>query len=388
MSIGVANREELLDVVRPGQTIRLASTGGGSVPIIVDWVLHMTVSLVFGKGASFSTTHESTPFRLPHVVISLERRARVGAVAMGSNKPKLAFLASLLDTSKTLAVLLPARAITASDLGLEASPLESWVQDLDEVGSLLTVRLHGRVGRVEIRLVQEADVLDLDAVGLVVLDVPDDLVGVRLPPVASLAVGTRDTAEVPAVVVGAWQKSQSSIVPVCMNGTRTVGLHVPIGTPSISVDGVDTASNGLMRKPDLVLVIPRQRDEVKTAAIRPRSSWRNRLHQVKGVRWRGTEAVAQDGHTRTLGCEKVVQDFLLALRVELVDDERALESLGDTDAIEFLVALLRVDIDRRTGGGRRCLSKSGKGSAQGSETSCHGCCLMAGLARMDKRRLG
>jgi len=143
------------------------------------------------------------------VVVGLERCARVRAVAVRSHKAELALLASLLNASKALAVLLPAGAIAASNLGLEASLLESRVQDLDEVGSLLAIRLHGGICGVEIRLVQEADVLDLDAVGLVVLNVPDDLVGVGLPPVASRAVGASDTTKVPAVVLSAWKSSQS-----------------------------------------------------------------------------------------------------------------------------------------------------------------------------------
>lgn len=148
-------------------------------------------------------THESTPLGLPDVVVGLERCTRVRAISMGRDKSKLALLASLLDTSETLTVLFPARAIAASDLCLEASLLQGRIEDLDEVCGLLTVRLHGGVGCVEIRLVEEADVLHVDAVGAVVLDVPDDLVGVGLSPVASGTRGVGDATKVATVEIGA-----------------------------------------------------------------------------------------------------------------------------------------------------------------------------------------
>jgi hypothetical protein len=43
----------------------------------------------------------------------------------------------------------------------------------------------------------------------------------------------------------------------------TVGLHVAIRTPSIGVDSVNTPRNCLLREPDLVLVVPRQWNEVE-----------------------------------------------------------------------------------------------------------------------------
>jgi len=39
VTVGVADGEELLDVVCPCQAVGLAATGGGGVPVVVDRVL-------------------------------------------------------------------------------------------------------------------------------------------------------------------------------------------------------------------------------------------------------------------------------------------------------------------------------------------------------------
>jgi len=52
-------------------------------------------------------------------------------------------------------------------------------------------------------------------------------------------------------------------LPKYNDGGPTVDLHVAISAPSICVDGVDTSRNGLLREPDLVLIVAGKRDEVQ-----------------------------------------------------------------------------------------------------------------------------
>ena len=56
---------------------------------------------------------------------------------------------------------------------------------------------------LEIWLIVWVDVVDLDATRLVVLEIPDDLVGICLAPVSRLACSVGDTAQRAAVVVRA-----------------------------------------------------------------------------------------------------------------------------------------------------------------------------------------
>ena len=87
-----------------------------------------------------------------------------------------------------------------------------------------------------IRLVQETNIVDGDTLVGVLLDVVDKLVGVSLSPVSSSTVGASDTTEEATVVLVA------------------VVLHVVVGGPGISVDGLHTTSDGLLGKPDLLVV--------------------------------------------------------------------------------------------------------------------------------------
>ena len=57
---------------------------------------------------------------------------------------------------------------------------------------------------LEIRLIVWVDIVDLDATCLVVLEIPDDLIGISLAPVARLACSVGDAAQRAAVVVGAY----------------------------------------------------------------------------------------------------------------------------------------------------------------------------------------
>ncbi len=125
---------------------------------------------------------------MTYVFGGVERVARVVAVAVSGHQAKLVLITSQLDASQSLTVLLPTTAVAASDLRLETRLRERGVEHLDEVGGLAAVGLHGGVGRVEIGLIEEANIFDGDAIGRVVLNVLHDLVGVRLPPVAT---GTR-----------------------------------------------------------------------------------------------------------------------------------------------------------------------------------------------------
>lgn len=117
---------------------------------------------------------------------------------------------------------------------------------------------------LEVRLVKETDNIDGDTLCLVVLDVPDDLVGVGLSPVACGAAGVGHSAEVTAIEVGACAGISVMVSrPVRKIRRRTGSLHVPISTPCIGVDGVHTPGDGLVGKPDLVLVVPGKRDVVE-----------------------------------------------------------------------------------------------------------------------------
>ena len=57
---------------------------------------------------------------------------------------------------------------------------------------------------LEIWLIVWVDIVDLDATRLVVLEVPDDLIGISLAPVARLACSVGDAAQRTTVVVGAY----------------------------------------------------------------------------------------------------------------------------------------------------------------------------------------
>ncbi len=88
------------DVVGPGQAVALSTTSG--IPVVVQRV-------------------KRAPLSLPCLKLGLKWRARVRAVAVAGDQTKVLGLASTLDASKALAVLLPAAAITASNLGVKAS---------------------------------------------------------------------------------------------------------------------------------------------------------------------------------------------------------------------------------------------------------------------------
>jgi len=87
-----------------------------------------------------------------------------------------------------------------------------------------------------IRLVQESNIVDGNTLVGVLLDILDKLVGISLSPVSSGTVCASDTTEEATIVLVA------------------VVLHVVIGGPGISVDGLDTTSDGLLGKPDLLVV--------------------------------------------------------------------------------------------------------------------------------------
>ena len=57
---------------------------------------------------------------------------------------------------------------------------------------------------LEIRLIVWVDIVNLDATCLVVLEVPDDLIGISLAPVARLAGSVGDAAQRASVVVGTY----------------------------------------------------------------------------------------------------------------------------------------------------------------------------------------
>ena len=61
------------------------------------------------------------------------------------------------------------------------------MQHFDEVGSLAAAGLHRGVRGAQVGLVEETDVVDRDALGLVVLEVLDELVCVALSPIFSVA---------------------------------------------------------------------------------------------------------------------------------------------------------------------------------------------------------
>ena len=97
---------------------------------------------------------------------------------MGGDEIQKVLLASLLNAGQAVPVLLPSATIAACDLSPQSGSLESWGQDLQEVGGLLAVGVHGRVGGGQIRLVEEADIVDKYALGFVVLKISDNLVGI------------------------------------------------------------------------------------------------------------------------------------------------------------------------------------------------------------------
>ena len=182
---------------------------------------------------------ESAPLGFPGLDVSLEWCSRVRRIAVRSDETKVLVLTRFLNAGENRSLLLPTATIAASNLGRQTSLLEAWSKNLNEVGSLATARLHRSVRGAEIRLIQEAYVIDVDALCRIVLDILDELVGVGLPPVATLAFGAEDTAEIATVGVG------------------VVGLHVAIRGPRIGVDVVHAASLGLFGEPDLVLITSR-----------------------------------------------------------------------------------------------------------------------------------
>ena len=127
----VADGEGALDVVRPGEALALAA---GGVPVVVDGV----------KGR---------PLGYPDPLVGLEGCAGGGAVAVGGDEAEGVFFARLLDTGQAISVLLPSAAVTACDLSLQSRSLESWIENLEEVSSLLARRLHGGVRGRQIGLV-------------------------------------------------------------------------------------------------------------------------------------------------------------------------------------------------------------------------------------------
>lgn len=115
---------------------------------------------------------------------------------------------------------------------LEYGQLSEWTQDEKQY-------------ILEIWLVVRVDIVDLDAACLVVLEVSDNLVGIRLAPVARLACSVGDTAQRAAVVVRAYADYQLTVPRRTRNGERpirrstrdrngkvpTSSLHVTIGAP-------------------------------------------------------------------------------------------------------------------------------------------------------------
>lgn len=191
-------------MVCPGETLALVA---GDIPVVVDWV-------------------KSRPLSDPCLLIGREGCAGERTVSVAGDDAESVLLARFLDASQPLSLLLPSTAIAASDFSTEPGLLEGRVEDLQEVGGLLAIRLHGgiggavrtvsynamtdvvRAGLLEIRLVQETNNVNSDAHGLVVLDVLDNLVCISLPPITGGAAGVSHSAEVTAVKVSACMERQ------------------------------------------------------------------------------------------------------------------------------------------------------------------------------------
>ena len=184
-AIDIAVSERILNVIRPSNAITLRATG--SVPVVIDSI-------------------EGAPFGLPNMDTGVERRAGVRAVAVRSNKSQVLLLVGSLDARKACSLLLPAAAVAACDLGLQACCLESWMQHFDKVCSLAATGLHGGIWCAQVRLVEEANVVDRYSFVRVVLNVFHDLVGVALSPILAVA-GCGcvvDAAQIPSICVGVY----------------------------------------------------------------------------------------------------------------------------------------------------------------------------------------
>ena len=68
---------------------------------------------------------------------------------MGGDKAEGPFFAGSLDTSQTFTLLLPTAAVTTCDFRRKSGCLERRIEDLQEIGGLLAIRLHRRVRRAE-----------------------------------------------------------------------------------------------------------------------------------------------------------------------------------------------------------------------------------------------
>ncbi len=88
---------------------------------------------------------------------------------------------------------------------------------------------------------------------------------------------------------------------------------------------------------------------------------------IKWVGGRRTKSVSKNCEASTIvTIEQVVQRQILRLLVQLVQDERPLESFGYPSTIVLLVRSLRADLDDRPS-----LGKCGERSAQRCETCDH-----------------
>ena len=160
---------------------------------------------------------------------------------------------------------------------------------------------------------------------LVELDVPDQVIRIRLPPVAARAAGPGHAAEAPAV------------------GVVAVRLHVPGRTPRVGVYILHPVRVlGLLRYPELLVVRPVPLVDERLG----RASWtfgRDGYHVVGAHVRRGTYAVSQDGEACAFGCrEEEVEGFALLGLGELAHLYCPLEGFGHAEAVHCLVGLCEV----------------------------------------------
>src|ERR1700760_5116843 len=106
--------------------------------------------------------------------------------------------------------------------------LQRWMQYFDKISSLSAVGLHGGIRSGKIWLIQESNVVDVNAMIGVVLDVFDNLVGIGLSPVPG------NTRRVP----NATDITSASFI--------AVSLHITVRAPRVSIDVVHTARSRLL----------------------------------------------------------------------------------------------------------------------------------------------
>lgn len=121
---------------------------------------------------------------------------------------------------------------------------------------------------LEIRLIQETNVVDCDPMGMVVFQILDDFVCITLPPVTCSTGCIGYTAKVPAVKVGACVLTSIMKLEFCKRRLRrTSSFHVPISAPCIGIDGVHASRNCFRSKPNLIFIVPRKRNKVKLESL-------------------------------------------------------------------------------------------------------------------------